>query len=262
MREHSHLTLMSADPYHDKRNRIMVSEVFGKTVQGEGMLAGKPTVFVRTGGCDMRCSWCDSQHAVLPEYRHTWRMLPAQEVFDEVRRLSPEPILVTLSGGNPALQDGLEALIDLGHADGYTFAIETQGSVYKPWFSELDYITLSPKPPSSGMVRDDLALLRDTTLHACVLVADGHPRIKLCLKVVVFDNADYRYAREIALRYPGVPFYLQPGNATPPQAGPFDMKLVLQRYEWLINKALEDGWHGVTILPQIHSLLWGNKQGV
>ena len=83
---------------------IAVSEIFGPTVQGEGSVIGKPTVFVRTGGCDYRCSWCDSKFAVLPEFRSTWPRMSPEEVFAEVKRLSPCPILVTLSGGNPALQ--------------------------------------------------------------------------------------------------------------------------------------------------------------
>ena len=52
--------------------KIRVSEIFGPTIQGEGVLIGLPTVFVRTGGCDYRCSWCDSLHAVDPKYRHDW----------------------------------------------------------------------------------------------------------------------------------------------------------------------------------------------
>src|SRR5579885_291341 len=131
---------------------IQVSEIFGPTVQGEGMLIGKPTVFVRTGGCEYRCYWCDTLYAVLPEYKSEWHPMTTGEIFAEVQRLSGhQPILVTLSGGNPAIQP-LGDLIDLGHAHGYTFAIETQGSVAQPWFARLEYLTLSPKPPSSKQV--------------------------------------------------------------------------------------------------------------
>lgn len=135
------------------KETITVSEIFGPTVQGEGAVIGKPTVFVRTGGCDYRCSWCDSKYAVLPEYWGTWRRMGPEEVFAEVRRLSAKPILVTLSGGNPVLQP-LGKLIKLGREEGYTFAVETQGSVTKDWFGDLDYLTISPKPPSSGMKTD------------------------------------------------------------------------------------------------------------
>ena len=78
--------------------------------------------------------------------------MTTEEVFAKVQHLSGnKPILVTLSGGNPAIQP-LGKLIDLGHTHGYTFAIETQGSVAQPWFAHLDYLTLSPKPPSSKQV--------------------------------------------------------------------------------------------------------------
>src|SRR5262245_52796925 len=114
---------------------IMISEVFGPTIQGEGALIGKPTVFVRTGGCDYRCGWFDTHYAVLPEYKSDWHPMTTEEVFAEVQHLSGnKPILVTLSGGNPAIQP-LGDLIDLGHAHGYSFAIETQGSVAQPWFT-------------------------------------------------------------------------------------------------------------------------------
>ena len=59
--------------------RIRISEIFGPTIQGEGPLIGRPTVFVRTGGCDYRCAWCDTLYAVLPEYRDDWMlMMPAE----------------------------------------------------------------------------------------------------------------------------------------------------------------------------------------
>ena len=53
-------------------SQLRIAEIFGPTIQGEGALIGEPTVFVRTGGCDYRCTWCDSLHAVDSAYRHTW----------------------------------------------------------------------------------------------------------------------------------------------------------------------------------------------
>lgn len=241
------------------RYTIAVSEAFGPTVQGEGAVIGKPTVFVRTGGCDYRCQWCDSKFAVLPEYREQWRSMSPEEVFAEVERLSSgEPILVTLSGGNPAIQP-IGGLIRLGHEKGYTFAIETQGTIHKEWFSELDYLTVSPKPPSSGMKTDWERLSR------CLGAAGT--RTVVTLKIVVFDDADYEYARKVGREYPETPMYLQVGNDDPPgpesddATEPDNVKL-LDRYEWLVEKVLEDGWNEATVLPQLHVLLWGNKRGV
>src|SRR5215469_18886340 len=84
---------------------IAVSEIFGPTIQGEGPLIGRPTVFVRTGGCDYRCRWCDTLYAVLPEYRDDWTPLTAEKIVARVNALTADrPALVTVSGGNPALQ--------------------------------------------------------------------------------------------------------------------------------------------------------------
>jgi len=97
---------------------ILISEIFGPTVQGEGPLVGRPTVFVRTGGCDYRCAWCDTLYAVLPEHRDEWKLMTPAEVASSVDQLtSNNPVLVTLSGGNPALQP-LGSVIEIGHAKG------------------------------------------------------------------------------------------------------------------------------------------------
>lgn len=241
-----------------REQTITVSEVFGPVIQGEGGVIGRPTVFVRTGGCDYRCSFCDSLFAVLPEHRGSWRRMGAEEIFSQVRRLSPQPILVTLSGGNPALQP-LEGLIQHGHQHGYTFAIETQGTVSKPWFADLDYLTISPKPPSSNMETDW------EKLDACV--GAGGSRTDVLLKVVVMDDADYAYARRVSARYPGVPMYLQVGNDNPPGAAPDDatepdVRGLLDRYAWLAEKVVAEGWNDVTVLPQLHVLVYGNRRGV
>ena len=237
---------------------IRVNEIFGPTIQGEGLLIGQPTVFVRTGGCDYRCDWCDTLHAVDPRFRADWRPLSVGTILAEVERLSgAEPLLVTLSGGNPALQP-LEPLIRAGQAKGYRFALETQGSVAQDWFALLDHLTLSPKPPSSGMDTDF------QRLEACFTVAGG---AQCSLKIVVFDEVDYLYARDLALRYPTVPFVLQPGNHTPPaftdaDTAPIDLGGIMNRLRWLIDRAQADHWHNARILPQLHVLIWGNERGV
>lgn len=236
------------------RGTIAVSEIFGPTVQGEGALIGKPTIFVRTGGCDYRCRWCDSKFAVLPEYRDDWRRLSPQEIFTEIKVLSSEPIMVTLSGGNPALQP-LGALIRLGKAEGYRFAIETQGTVARDWFRDLDYLTISPKPPSSGMQTDW------NKLAYCAVA--GGPKTEALMKVVVFDDADYAYTKEVASRFPDLPMYLQVGNDCLPEDGAEpDPRRLLDRYEWLVSRVVADGWNDATVLPQLHTLVWGNKRGV
>src|SRR5262249_5348201 len=81
-------------------------------------------------------------------------LMTQAEILARVSELSGNhPVLVSLSGGNPAIQP-LEGLIALGRCQGHVFAMETQGSVAQPWFCSLDWLILSPKPPSSGMATD------------------------------------------------------------------------------------------------------------
>lgn len=81
---------------------VPVLEVFGPTIQGEGMVIGQKTMFVRTGGCDYRCSWCDSAF--------TWdgtgksEPLKAEEIISRLDQIALGKYgHVTISGGNPAL---------------------------------------------------------------------------------------------------------------------------------------------------------------
>ena len=114
---------------------LRIAEIFGPTIQGEGALIGQPTVFVRAGGCDYRCSWCDSMHAVDSAFRDSWAAMQIAEVWAQVRALSGgRPLTVSISGGNPAIQD-FGPLIATGRAEGYGFALETQGSVARDWFA-------------------------------------------------------------------------------------------------------------------------------
>ena len=242
------------------KERIRVSEIFGPTVQGEGPLIGRPTVFVRTGGCDYRCTWCDTLYAVLPELHDEWAFMTPADIMARVDELAGGiPLIVSLSGGNPALQP-LASLITLGRRNGHTFALETQGSLAQPWFAELDWMVLSPKPPSSGMATDWDAF------EACLQAASGRPHC--VLKLVIFDDADYAYARTVATRYPALPVYLQVGNPAPligvggAAADEADIDDLLRRFRWLVGKVTADHWFAATVLPQLHVLAWGNKRGV
>jgi len=234
--------------------RLRIAEIFGPTVQGEGILIGEPTVFVRASGCDFRCSWCDSQHAVDKAYRQSWAHLTPEDVWAEVERLSGgQPLTVSISGGNPALQD-FAPLIALGQDKGYRFACETQGSTPRSWFADLDTLVLSPKPPSSGQGIDKKAF------NACLLAASGINR--MILKIVIADEADYAWAKSIAAEYPDLPLYLQPCNPEVDPDVPVDLNAMSDRLRWLVEKTMTDGWFAPRILPQLHVLIWGNQRGV
>ncbi|AJS57393.1 7-carboxy-7-deazaguanine synthase QueE [Paenibacillus sp. IHBB 10380] len=239
---------------------IPVMEIFGPTVQGEGMVIGTKTMFIRTAGCEYRCSWCDSAF--------TWD----GSGVDQIQAMQPEDIWtklsdiggqrfshVTLSGGNPALLPQLGSLIDLLHLHHITVAVETQGSKWQDWLLDIDEVTLSPKPPSSGMSTDWEKL--DYILER---LEQRPAPFTHSLKVVIFDAIDLNYSEKIHLRYPTVPLFLQIGN---PDVHTMDItdhtSFLLQRYEWLIEQVMESTiLNNVRVLPQLHTLVWGNKRGV
>ena len=181
--------------------------------------------------------------------------MSATQIIERVEEHSfGKPILITVSGGNPALAP-LDDLLDLGSARGHTFALETQGTKAPQWLNKLDFLTLSPKPPSSGMSFDEESLRR------CVEVGQSRGKTLVSLKVVVFDEADYAFARHVWEKFPGVPFFLSVGTA-PSARAEGDESQIVRGVEWLIERVARDGWNDVVILPQIHVLLWGQKRGV
>lgn len=231
---------------------IKVSEIFGPTIQGEGDLIGAPTVFVRFGGCDYRCVWCDTLYAVLPEYKATWRTMTPQEIRDEVKAHSTGSTIVTFSGGNPALYD-LTGLVGLLADDGHAVAVETQGSVFKPWLADVAFLTVSPKPPSSGMETNE-AVLRQ--------VLECHPHS--ILKIVVGSHEDYEWAKGLISRMPKRRVYLQPCNpyGASPAAASEAPEASLAMYRQVAEWVLRDQWEFVRVLPQLHLLAWGQRRGI
>lgn len=231
---------------------IRVAEVFGPTISGEGNQAGNVTLFVRVGGCDYRCAWCDSLHAVLSENRYSWEPLTPHELLARLERLAPPPIWVTLSGGNPAIPEAMEDFVALLHDRGYRISMETQGSIYRSWMTQLDSLVLSPKPPSSGMKTDW------DVLTACVRYGADDTS----LKVVIGSDEDYAFAHEVHRRFPDTPFFVQPCNPQGAQNG-FDLQTLSDTTRLLMERVANDPaarkWR---VIPQLHTLAWGSKKGV
>ncbi len=234
--------------------KIPVMEVFGPTIQGEGMVIGQKTMFVRTAGCDYSCSWCDSSFTWDGTGKSFSRQ--PQEIIEELKGIGGSRFShVTISGGNPLLHKGIGELIRLCHVEGWKVAVETQATFWQDWLLEVDDITLSPKPPSSGMVTDFEKL--DAYMKK---LEDSNAS----LKIVIFDELDFEFAGQVHLRYPAVPFFLQVGNDDITSTD--DVRLVsglLERYEWLIDLSMNSTiMNDVKVLPQLHALVWGNKRGV
>ncbi|MNP06581.1 7-carboxy-7-deazaguanine synthase [compost metagenome] len=82
--------------------------------------------------------------------------------------------------------------------------------------------------------------------------------------MVIFDEEDLAYAVKAHLRYPDAPMYLQVGNDDVHTMDSTQLiSTLLQRYEWLIDKVMESSiLNHVHVLPQLHTLVWGNKRGV
>ncbi|MGP7815737.1 7-carboxy-7-deazaguanine synthase QueE [Niallia sp. 01092] len=239
-------------------NKIPVLEIFGPTIQGEGMVIGRKTMFVRTAGCDYKCSWCDSAFTWDGSAKQDIQQLTAAEIWEQLSLLGGAYFdHVTISGGNPALLAALDSLINLLKEKGISVALETQGSRWQDWFYKIDDLTISPKPPSSGMQTNFCIL--DT-----IITNLQENNNDFSVKVVVFDEVDFAYAKKVHARYQHVPFYLQVGNDDLTNSNNAELgSKLLEKYEWLIQQTIESAeMNDVRVLPQLHALVWGNKRGV
>lgn len=243
-----------------KLSKLPVMEIFGPTIQGEGAVIGQKTMFVRTAGCDYSCAWCDSAFTWDGSGKEQITMMTAAEIWAELKQLGGDGFsFVTISGGNPALLKNLEHLIAILKAHDISIGIETQGSRWQDWFYDINELTISPKPPSSKMITDFNIL--DEII---VKLNTNQNKQNVSLKVVIFNDEDYLYAKQVHQRYSNIPFFFQVGND---DLTTFDnaqlVSKLLQKYEWLINKVVADlEVKNAKVLPQLHTYIWGNKRGV
>lgn len=235
---------------------IPVLEIFGPTIQGEGMVIGQKTMFVRTAGCDYRCSWCDSAFTWDGSAKDDIVMMSPEEIYNQLVEIGGKAFNhVTISGGNPALLKNIGELVHLLHGNDIKVALETQGSKWQDWLTEIDDLTISPKPPSSGM---------DTNFSILSDMLERVNNSSVSIKVVVFDEDDLAYAKKVHKLYPDVAFYVQVGNDdTTTEDDQMLISKLLAKYEWLIDQVMKDDeMNNVRVLPQLHTLVWGNKRGV
>lgn len=120
---------------------MKIAEIF-YSIQGEGMLAGVPSVFIRTSGCNLRCTWCDTPYTSWqPEGKE--RTLDA--ILEDVRRNRPTHVVVT--GGEPMLTGDIVSLTRRLREMEFHVTIETAGTVYQP--VTCDLMSISPKLANS-----------------------------------------------------------------------------------------------------------------
>lgn len=161
---------------------MFVSEVFA-SLQGEGILAGTPSLFIRTSGCNLRCRWCDTPYTSWrPEgFRRTVRELVGAATAAGLRH-------VVVTGGEPLLQRELAALTDALAANGHHITVETAGTLARSFTCDL--LSLSPKTSNSdpdGPFANRHRLLR-ANLHSIAELLARFPDHQL--KFVVREEAD------------------------------------------------------------------------
>jgi 7-carboxy-7-deazaguanine synthase len=209
---------------------LKVIEIFF-SLQGEGVLMGTPTTFVRFEGCNLDCTWCDTRYA-----REGGMEMSVDQILDKVESMGMP--FVCLTGGEPMVQEDIYKLIDALLENNFHVTIETNGSVPLQKLPNSDDILISMdiKCPSSGMsdkmCYDNLEFLS--------------PRDQL--KFIISDRVDYLFAKKV-LRENEVnaPIIMTPVGGT-------NMK---ELADWVLRDKIF-----VRVMPQLHKLIWGDKRGV
>ncbi len=122
---------------------LPINELF-ESLQGEGTLAGVPSIFIRTSGCNLRCWFCDSYHTSW-EPTHAWMSL--DEIVEAVSEFTASHVVLT--GGEPLIHEESFTLIERLSAAGYHITVETNGTIAPPPETPIDLASISPKLASS-----------------------------------------------------------------------------------------------------------------
>lgn len=179
------------------------------TIQGEGHHQGKAAFFIRLGGCDVGCTWCD--------VKESWDVdaHPLVEIGEIVREAASHPArLAVITGGEPAMHDMSQLTTALREA-GFAVHIETSGAY--PLLGTFDWITLSPKKFKPAM-------------QEVFNVADE-------IKVVVFNDSDIAWAEKMAsnMRKKGYRRYLQPEWSKADKMMPLIVEHIKSDPSWSIS---------------------------
>ncbi len=178
------------------------------TLQGEGFYSGKAAYFIRLGGCDVGCVWCD--------VKESWDASahPVMSVVEMKDLAAAHPgRIAVITGGEPAMHD-LNPVCDILHSEGFAVHIETSGS--HPLTGKLDWVTLSPKkfkaPLEENMIKADE------------------------LKIVVFNKSDFKWAEEYEAKVgKHCRLYLQPEWSKKEQMTPLIIEYIQQHPQWQLS---------------------------
>lgn len=226
---------------------LLVSEVFGPSLQGEGPSAGRAAAFVRLGGCPLACSWCDSAFTWDARRHDLAAELTVRAAADVAREvLATGAPLVVITGGEPALQarEAAELAGSLAAA-GKAVELETSGTVpLGPLGEAVRLVVASPKLANSGV--PERARLRWPVLAG--IAALDHS----VFKFVVEGPNELEEAQQVADRLGLAPqrVWVMP-EATDPA-------VLMARMAELAVPVARRGW---SLSGRLHVLLWGDERG-
>ncbi|QQR84206.1 7-carboxy-7-deazaguanine synthase QueE [Candidatus Peregrinibacteria bacterium] len=211
---------------------MLLNEIF-YSIQGEGKNLGKPSIFVRLGGCNLACTWCDSKFTWHPKYQDN-HLSDLGKIVDEVKKYPCKHLVIT--GGEPLLQQKqIAGLMNL--LLGYTAEIETNGSVPCTINRYLTQINCSPKLSNSGNKSYNLKILPTNK--------------KVFYKFVVCKKTDLQEIKVYIKKWkiPAERVYLMPEGIT--------RKAIEEKSEWLIDICKQEGYHFTT---RLHVLTYGGER--
>jgi 7-carboxy-7-deazaguanine synthase len=227
-----------------------VMEIY-RSIQGEGMLMGVPTTFVRFFACNLRCSWCDTRYSWSKREGGTWESMPSEDVAERIEALGVRHVVLT--GGEPTLQKELPQLARLLKEQGHHVTIETNATIFPARVIPLiDLWSLSPKLTSAGQ-----GYIRLPVVQAFVEQLRVNQQQ---WKFVVRGDGDIASLQDLLARFPRfreqqLPLILQPeGSAASPDYA--------QALERLAEQVRQPFWqpYYVRVLPQLHVLIWGQRK--
>lgn len=230
---------------------LPISETF-VSVQGEGKLAGVPSFFVRTSGCNLRCRWCDTPYASWSPEK---TMRTVAEIVQEIQASGVQHVVLT--GGEPMMFDGIAALAADLNGLGKHITIETAGTIHRDL--SCDLMSISPKLANStpwGDARDpDGAWAkrheqRRINLDALRALLDTYGRRQL--KFVVSEASDVAEIEELLSTLGHIlpeDVLLMPEGVRVPTR---------ERTDWIVSLCVRKGWR---YCPRLHIELFGNVRG-
>jgi 7-carboxy-7-deazaguanine synthase len=229
---------------------MLISEIY-RSLQGEGLLTGTPSVFVRTSGCNLRCSFCDTPFA---SWNPEGEKLPVEEVVERVRFEASDARHVVLTGGEPMLPREVTELCSQLHDANFHITIETAGTIYHDL--NCDLMSISPKFSNSDPTESRAGEWRNKhqqTRHRPEIVQRLIDQYTYQLKFVVDRPEDVNEILTYTESLEDVNsdrILLMPQGITQAE--------LITRAEWLEPICQE---HGFQFCPRKHIEWYGNKRG-